>query len=130
MRIKFLSGPRAGQVDHVPNTQEYQVLAATGLIEIIQYKTFQERLADSMPQAAAVPAVAWGVQHCMQSGEAQPRAVLVIKTVNGEQTIYDAPPAGCPADVVAKFRREAAVYAQIAQDEAHKRKVAQEILAR
>jgi hypothetical protein len=35
MKIKFLSGPRAGQTEHVPNSQEYQVMASAGLIEIV-----------------------------------------------------------------------------------------------
>jgi hypothetical protein len=35
MKIKFLSGPRAGQTSHVPNSQEYQVMASAGLIEIV-----------------------------------------------------------------------------------------------
>jgi hypothetical protein len=122
MKIIYKTGPRAGQVDHVPNSQEFQVLASAGLIEIVPYKTYQERLAAEMPKATA-PVVGWGVQHNATGGEQQLRSVTLIKTVNGDQTIYDAPPADCPPDVIAKFRKAVAVYEQIVQDKKHSDKV-------
>jgi len=122
IRIKYLVGPKSGQIVVVNNSQEFQTLAASGFIEIIPYKNYQERLAAEMPKPVAT-VVQWGVQHVTAPGESQPRNVIVIKTVNGDQTIYDAPPKDCPPDVVAKFRREAAVYAQIVQDRQHYRKV-------
>jgi hypothetical protein len=126
MRIKYLSGPKSGQFDHVPNSQEFQVLASAGLIEILPYKDFRERLKDEM---AAMPkpvvTVSWGVRHCMQPGN--PRSVILIKTVNAsgrcDETTYDAPPADCPPAIVAKFRKEVAVYEQIRQDKIHAERV-------
>ena len=123
MKIKYLTGPKAGQVDHVPNSQEFQVLAAAGLIEIVPYKNYQERLAAEMPKPTPATSVQWGVRHNQAGGENQPRSVTLIKTVNGDQTFYDAPPKDCPADVVAKFWKAVAVYKQIEQDWNHKQKV-------
>ena len=44
MKIKFLTGPRAGELSHAPNSQQSQLLAAAGIIEIIPYKSYVERL--------------------------------------------------------------------------------------
>jgi hypothetical protein len=123
MKIKFLSGPRAGQFDHAPISQETDLLVKAGLIEVIPYKNYQERLADTMSKPATASVVSWGVRHCLQPGESQPRRAVVIKTVNGEQTIYDAPPPNCPQDVVQKFRKAVTVYEQIIQDQKHAQKV-------
>jgi hypothetical protein len=129
MRIKYLSGPKSGQFDHVPNSQEFQVLASAGLIEIFPYKDFRERLKDEM---AAIPKPAqtasWGIHRVViASREANPRSVLVVKTAaNGDQTFYDAPPADCPPAIAERFRKEAAVEAQMHQDREHAKKVAAE----
>jgi hypothetical protein len=63
VKIKFLSGPRQGEISHAPYSQEVQLLASAGLIEIIPYKDFRERLAESSPPPATLPAkVSWGVK--------------------------------------------------------------------
>jgi hypothetical protein len=127
MRIKFLTGPKAGQVDHVPNSQEFQVLASAGLIEILPYKDFRERLNDemaAMPKPTTPLVTTWGVRHVTAPGDLQPRNVIVVKTTpTGDVTFFDGPPAGCPPEVVAKFRKESAVYAQIRQDRKHAEQV-------
>jgi hypothetical protein len=128
MRIKYLSGPKSGQFDHVPNSQEFQVLASAGLIEILPYKDFRERLKDEMAaMPKAVVTVSWGVRHVTAPGELQPRNVIVVKTVNTgdrcDETTYAGPPADCPPAVVAKFRKESAVYEQIRADRKHADKV-------
>jgi hypothetical protein len=38
VKIKFLSGPRAGEVSHAPKSQETQLLIDAGLIEIVPEK--------------------------------------------------------------------------------------------
>lgn len=128
MKIKYLTGPKSGQVDHVPNSQEFQVLASAGLIEVLPYKDFRERLKDEMEALPkAVVTVSWSVRHVTAPGELQPRNIIVVKTVNTgnrcDETIYAGPPAECPPAVVAKFRKESAVYEQIRQDRAHAQKV-------
>lgn len=35
MKVKYLTGPKCGQTSHVPNSQEFQVLVAAGIIEVI-----------------------------------------------------------------------------------------------
>ncbi len=42
MRIKFLSGPRAGEVSHAPHSQATQLLIDSGIIEVVPYKSFVE----------------------------------------------------------------------------------------
>jgi hypothetical protein len=124
MKIRFLTGPRAGQIDHSRNSQEAELLVKAGIIEVIPYKNFQERLAAESPKPAAAPVVSWGVHHNQTENSIASR-VTVSKTVNGETTIYSAPPKDCPADVIVKFRKADALYEQMIQDARHARQVQQ-----
>jgi hypothetical protein len=128
VKIKYLTGPKSGQIDHVPNSQEFQVLASAGIIEIVPYKDFRERLAAEMAATPTlVKTVSWGIKHCTGSPESQPESVLIFKTTSlGANVIetmtFTQPPADCPPSVVAHFRREAGIYAQIRQDREHAQK--------
>lgn len=128
MKIRFLSGPRAGQIDHAPLSQETDLLVKAGLIEVIPYKDFRDRLAETMPKPTTPLSTGWGVQHVTAS-ERQPRNVIIVKTApNGDVTFYDAPPKDCPPAIVARYRKELAVYEQIIQDKKHADKVRAERL--
>lgn len=69
MKIKFLSGPKAGQVSHAPYSQQTQLMIDAGLIEVIPMPPYGSAgwLAARNEQAASVttpppPAlVTWGV---------------------------------------------------------------------
>jgi hypothetical protein len=99
MKIKFLSGPRTGQTDHAPNTQETQLLAKAGIIEIIPYKNAVERLNYESSLLASAPVVTeWGT--CEKNGSA-----LVVKKVGAETFYYDAPTADTPDAIKASFAR-------------------------
>jgi len=63
MKIKFLSGPRAGQTEHVPNSQQYQVMVSAGLIEIVE-----------MP---ATHSAGWLAERIEQSRAAEPKLAPV-----------------------------------------------------
>jgi hypothetical protein len=63
MKIKFLSGPRAGQTEHVPNSQQYQVMVSAGLIEIVE-----------MPAAHSA---GWLAERIEQSRAAEPKLAPV-----------------------------------------------------
>jgi hypothetical protein len=98
MKIKFLSGPRAGQIDHAPISQETDLLVKAGIIEVIPYKNWQAQLQHNeyIRQASLpkVPVTAqWGIKHSV-CGTGP--AVMVVKTLGVETTFYDAPPADCP----------------------------------
>ena len=128
MKIRFLTGDKKGQIAHAPVNQNTQLMVDAGLIEVLPWKNYQERLAAEM---AALPkpvvTVSWGVRHVTAPGELQPRNVIVVKTVNTgdrcDETTYAGPPADCPPAVVAKFRKESAVYEQIRADRKHAEKV-------
>jgi hypothetical protein len=99
-----------------------------GLIEVLPWKNYQERLAAEMAaMQKPVVTVSWGVRHVTAPGELQPRNVIVVKTVNTgdrcDETTYAGPPADCPPSVVAKFRKESTVYEQIRADRKHADKV-------
>jgi hypothetical protein len=99
MKIKFLSGPRTGQTDHAPNTQETQLLAKAGIIEIIPYKNAVERLNYESSLLASAPVVTeWGT--CEKNG-----AALVVKKAGAETFYYDAPTVDTPDSIKASFAR-------------------------
>ena len=128
MKIRFLTGDKKGQIAHAPVNQNTQLMVDAGLIEVIPYKDFRERLKDEMEaMPKAVVTVSWSVRHVTAPGELQPRNVIVVKTVNtgdrSDETTYAGPPADCPPAVVAKFRKESAVYEQIRADRKHADKV-------
>jgi hypothetical protein len=123
MKVKFLTGPRAGQIDHAENSQATDLLVKAGIIEVVPYKDFRERLAADMaarPKPATT--IGWGVQNTL-------KAVLIHKTVTcGERVdtfTYSEPPADCPPSIVARFNKESAVGAQMRQDQEHAQKVKQ-----
>ncbi len=83
MRIKFLSGPRAGEVSHAERTQSTQLLIDAGLIEVV----------NDAPPAPPVPQ--WLVSIGM-SGNAHVRC-----NIGPRVEIYD----GAPQFTVAAFRK-------------------------
>jgi hypothetical protein len=99
MKIKFLSGPCTGQIDHAPNSQEIQLLAKAGIIEIIPWKDFRERLA-AEASPAAKPVVAWGIREASGSRYSQTR---IVKTVGSDTYFLNAPTADTPPAIVARF---------------------------
>jgi hypothetical protein len=126
MKIRFLTGDKKGQISHAPVNQNTQLLVDAGLIEVIPYKDYRERLKDEMAQqqkTAPAPVACWGVQHVMAPGSENPRSVIITKEFLGEKTFFDAPPKDCPPAIVAKFNKELAVYAQIRADREHANKV-------
>jgi hypothetical protein len=98
MKIKFLSGPRTGQTDHAPNTQETQLLAKAGIIEIIPYRDYRDRLADEISAATVQPVVEWGT--CVKND-----AALVVKKIGADTYYVDAPTADTPDSIKVQFAR-------------------------
>jgi hypothetical protein len=106
MKIRFLSGPRTGQIDHSPNSQEMQLLAKAGIIEIIPYRDFRERLA-----AEATSQTAGSFQNVSVDEEwgfdgscTQFRQPVIIFKRGSETLIYDGPTKNCPATIASQFR--------------------------
>lgn len=83
MRIKFLSGPRAGEISHAERTQSTQLLIDAGLIEVVN---------DALP---APPVPQWLVSIGM-SGNAHVRC-----NIGPRVEIYDGP----PQHVVSAFKK-------------------------
>ena len=109
MKIKFLSGPRSGQIDHAPNSQEIQLLAKAGIIEIIPYKNYVERLSSEFregrdPSNANPPQVS-GVEWSCSRLTDRP---IIFRKSGGEtarfETIEQAIQCGCPESVLRQFR--------------------------
>jgi hypothetical protein len=78
MKIRFLSGPRAGQIDHAPNSQEMQLMAKAGLIEILPYSSFRERLANEASPAAKLGAASWSVGVGQMSQQVEIKAACSV----------------------------------------------------
>lgn len=113
MKIKFLSGPRTGQIDHAPNTQEMQLLAKAGLIEIIPWTSYRERLASEHASAsgagcvnASVVGVEWGIRESDGSAYSQN---VVIKKSGSNTTFFSAPPDDAPPSIKQRFAELAAI---------------------
>jgi hypothetical protein len=106
MKIKYLSGPRAGQTEHVPNSQEFQVLAKAGIIEIVPYKDFRERLAaETAAQAATAPPATtrWAVrENPVRVPDKLPFQVLKILP-SGETLYFAYPPDDAPPEIRKRF---------------------------
>ena len=107
MKIKYLSGPKAGQFDHAPNTQETQLLVKTGLIEIVRYTNFIEYMSREHAQPAAQPKVEWFIKDI---GIGRYSKVEVgMRVINGPDNVstawFDAPPANCPPEIVARWKQ-------------------------
>ena len=100
MRVKFVCGPRAGEIVHAPHSQEIQIMAACGFVEILPElkRGTNEYLAErgALSPAPSIP-VEWGV-----TGDSY-RQTAVVKKRGSETTYYDSPPADCPASVAARF---------------------------
>jgi hypothetical protein len=97
VKIKFLSGPRAGQTSHVPNSQEYQVMASAGLIEIVPMaaRGSAEWLRDMKERSEALnppvqPKVTWSVG----KGDRNGRYFISAKCSNPQcsEFFYDGAP--------------------------------------
>jgi hypothetical protein len=100
MKIRFLSGPRTGQTDHAPNSQEMQLLAKAGIIEIIPYQDFRARLREEASPAAVAPENSWGVKESNGSAFSQP---TIIKKVGCETFYLKEPDETTPPAIVEKF---------------------------
>ena len=107
MKIKFLSGPRAGQIDHAPISQETDLLVKAGIIEVIPYKGYQERLkAEEELRMASQPKIAaqWGIRRIMYTNKGL--CCVVVKMDGPETTFYDSPPTGCPRATAAEWKKQ------------------------
>jgi hypothetical protein len=98
MKIKFLSGPRAGQTTHVPNSQEYQVMASAGLIEIVPMaaRGTAEWLRDMKERSEAFnPPVTVTVAWSVAKGDRNGRYFIAGKCSNPQcsELFYDGAPA-------------------------------------
>ena len=110
MKIKYLSGPRIGQIDHAPNSQEMQLLAKAGIVQIVPYRDFRDRLREEgqggadahnvSPNFTKPGEVQWSVKDKDESGF---RTVVIIKVSGSEKTYYSAPPTDAPKSVVDRF---------------------------
>jgi len=116
MKIRFLSGPRAGQTDHAPHSQQTQLLAQAGIIEIIpmpprgssgwlERMAEEQRLRPSNPQDT-VPINVWPpIWECGKlpiSG-----TPIILLRSGGEVTRFDDVKAakqwGCPKNILEQF---------------------------
>jgi hypothetical protein len=142
MKIKFLSGPRAGQTEHVPNSQEYQVMASAGLIEIVPMaargsaewlRDMKERSAALNPQVQST--VTWSVGKGDRNGRYFISAKCSAPQCSGEGFFFDGAPNAAdkltfihscsgtapekvPAAVVEKYRKLHFVPSTLGADEA------------
>jgi hypothetical protein len=94
MRIKFLSGPKSGQISHAPRSQETQLLIDAGVIEVVagpaprygSTEWMEEKQANSLkinpPRSEAV--VTWGVKF----GHFSRRPAIVAWCSNPNCTIH------------------------------------------
>jgi len=112
LKIKFLSGPRTGQTDHAPNSQEIQLLAKAGIIEIIPYKNFVEFMSaehaqGSHPSNSNVPQVQAGAVEWSCSTLHDGRPVIWRKRGNETARFESEAQAahhGAPESELKKFR--------------------------
>lgn len=100
MKIKFLSGPRTGQIDHAPNTQEMQLLVKAGLIEIIPYRDFREMLSAEHNPSAKPPLVEWGIIEATSENSA---GHAIIRKSGCETQYLSAAPPDCPSHIRERF---------------------------
>lgn len=108
MKIKFVSGPKQGAIEHLQPSIA-NTLIASGLAELVPYKGFRERLAEesnmnrSHVRAGAVApefftTPVWSAKQLIHSGK-----VVVEKRFGTETVAYSTPPADCPPAVVRAF---------------------------
>jgi hypothetical protein len=94
MKIKFVSGPKAGTVEHLQPSIA-NVLIASGMAEHIPYKNYVERLAEEgrASQTAQDPAiVSWGISLGNRNGKDFISARC--SRPNCSTLVYDGPPTG------------------------------------
>ena len=110
MKIKFLSGPRTGQFDHAPNTQETQLLVKAGIIEIIPWKDYRERLAATAAEQTAGTVVPVTVQHVewgfLPPGNSLFHVRAIVKRTGSETIWFRTPPSDCPDSILKQFLEE------------------------
>jgi hypothetical protein len=107
MKIRLLTGPRAGQIDHAPNSQEIQLQVKLGNIEIMPYRDFRERLREEGQGGASTNVnpslpegkIEWGVL----DRNTQFREVTVVKKFASETVYYSTPPVDAPKSIVQRF---------------------------
>ena len=106
MKIRFLHGPRKGEVDHAPLSQETKLLLGAGLIEEIpltdsEKAEIAKTSGHTIPPHYATPV--WDVIRTVESG-----MLVVVRKCGTETTYFDGPPDrkrwdDCPQDIVKKF---------------------------
>lgn len=104
MKIKFLTGPKAGQISHAPHSQEIQLLAAAGILEIIPWTSYRERLAEEHSSASGAgcidPNVKGGIEWgCEDRGTSAFSVVRVVKRSGADTTWFSSPPADAPDSI-------------------------------
>ena len=97
MKVKFLSGPKQGTIEHL-QPHVCQPLIAAGICEHVPYKDFRERLA-AETLSTTTPVVEWGVLDAEGPGS----IVRVIKRASSNLTYYDSPPQDAPRAIVVRF---------------------------
>jgi hypothetical protein len=92
MKIKFLSGPKSGTIEHI-NNQTGGILVAAGLAENIPYKNYVERLSEENAQLQPVlpdATVRWSVAAGIKTEK--PFISARCSRPNCTTLIYDGPP--------------------------------------
>jgi hypothetical protein len=104
LKVKFLSGPKTGTIEHLP-PHVCQPLLAAGLIEYLPYKTengipaYVQRLSAESARLASAPVVSeWGT--CEKNGVA-----LIVFRLGAETFYHDSVPVGCPEPIKAQWQR-------------------------
>jgi hypothetical protein len=117
MKIKFLSGPRKGQIEHAPRSQEVKLLVDAGLIEIVD-DTPEPRIPDKDDVIPPKPSRGWKAGTFLYGDERKP--AIIFHDGQGGKLVFDGPPApqrrwsgeeqryimaasDCPAAVIAEF---------------------------
>jgi hypothetical protein len=115
MLVKFLSGPRKGEISHAPRTQQTQLLIDAGLCEAIPEKYSPSMLrpptpAESAAMNAELSKVSWGVGTLPSGGKAAmyaKRGTSVFyfsgATDQATRSFVDAGFPPPPADVLADY---------------------------
>jgi len=110
MKIKYLSGPKSGIVEHVNNTIG-STLVAAGLAEHIPYKNYIERLSETAREGSdvsnvnppSVTGTVWEVTTAPRSGK-----VILLRKTGFEtariETVEQAAAVGAPQNVVKQFK--------------------------
>jgi hypothetical protein len=111
MKIRYLTGARSGQTDHVPHSQEIQVLINAGIIEAIPYASYRERLAEEGQgmQQQPDPNFVQGIQYSVrerQFGSVNTGHAFIERRSGSETLFFDTLetiPADCPKNIIVRF---------------------------